>query len=482
MTEKQFINGKWVVSHSKKTFEQRNPADLSEVTGLWPKGEREDAGAAIDAAAAAYPSWKAVPAVKKADLFKKVLAEMDSRREDIARMITRENGKTLKDSRAEVQSAYREMEYQIGEGIRLQGRTHPTAQPGLFAYESREPLGVAAVISPWNFPFNVPGRKTTPALMAGNTVVFKPASLTPGVGKLFTELIAAAGFPPGVFNMVVGGGSSVGGELSSAAEIKAVSFTGSTEVGRRIHRRASEHMIRTQLEMGGKNAIVVLKDADIDKAAESAVTAAFACSGQWCTSTSRAVIERSIRKDFIDRVLSLVKEMKVGNGLDESVDMGPVCGTEQHTGISEYLEIGRAEGADCLIGGSALSDGEYGEGCFIAPTVFENVTPDMRIAREEIFGPVLSILTAEDFDDALQLANTVPYGLSSSVYTEDLEKALTFVEGIESGLTHVNMITAYKEPAFSFGGVKDSGFGVPEAGKTGIEFFTEHKVAYIKYR
>jgi aldehyde dehydrogenase (NAD+) len=482
MTEKQFINGKWRASQSKMTFEQRNPADLREVTAVWPKGGREDARSAIDAAAAAFPEWKSVPAVKKADLFKKVLAEMDARREEIAKMITLENGKTLKDSRAEVQSAYREMEYQIGEGLRLEGRMHPTARPGIFAYESREPLGVAAVISPWNFPFNVPGRKSTPALMAGNTVVFKPASLTPGVGKLFTELFEAAGFPPGVFNMVVGGGSSVGEVFTSAPEIQAVSFTGSTEVGRRIHRIASEHMIRTQLEMGGKNAIVVLKDADLDAASESAVTAAYACSGQWCTSTSRAIVESSIRPDFIDRVMSLVEKMKVGNGSDESVTMGPVCGTEQLESISEYLTIGREEGADCLAGGMRLSDDGLEEGCFIAPTVFDKVTPDMRIAAEEIFGPVLSILTAEDFDNALQLANAVPYGLSSSVYTEDLEKALTFVEGIEAGLTHVNMITAYKEPEFSFGGIKDSGFGIPEAGKTGIEFFTEHKVAYIKYR
>ena len=480
--EQQYIGARWVESRGQKGFEHRNPARLSEVTGHWPAGDRGDATDAIAAAAAAYPTWKRTPAIKRADLFTKVLAAMDRRRDEIARIITLENGKTLKDSAAEVQSAYREMEYQVGEGLRIGGRTKPTAQEGVFAYETRDPLGVVAVISPWNFPFNVPGRKATPALMAGNTVVFKPASLTPGVGKIFTELFDEAGFPPGVINMVVGGGSTVGHELSTAPAIRAISFTGSTEVGRRIHLTAAERMIRTQLEMGGKNALVVLADADLDEAAESAVTAAYACSGQWCTSTSRVVVEESVRDALTERILSRVESIRVGDGAADDVTMGPLCGTDQLASVGAYLEIGVAEGARAIAGGTRLSDGSFSDGCFIAPTVFDRVRSDMRIAQEEIFGPVLSILSAADFDDAVRIANDVAFGLSSSIYTRDLERAMSFVERVESGLTHVNMISAYKEPAFTFGGVKDSGFGVPEAGESGIEFFTEHKVAYIRYR
>ncbi len=482
MTERQYINGAWIQSHGREVFEQRNPARLSEVTGVWPQGDIHDARAAIDAAGAAYPQWKALPAIRRADLLRAVLAAMDRRREEIARIITAENGKPMKDSRAEVQSAYREMEFQIGEGVRLSGVTRPTARPGVFAYEKREPLGVVSVIAPWNFPFNVPGRKATPALMAGNTVVFKPASLTPRVGKVFVELFDEAGVPPGVINMVVGPGSTVGAEFTSSPHIRAVSFTGSTEVGRRIHRTAAQGMIRTQLEMGGKNAIVVLADADLGAAAESAARAAYACTGQWCTSTSRAIVDRSVLPQFLDRLTSIVRAMKTGDGADETTDMGPLCGTEQLETVSEYLRIGADEGARLVAGGTRLTGADFDDGCFIAPTIFDSVRPGMRIAQEEIFGPVLAVLEAADYDEAVRLANDVPFGLTSSVYTNDLEQAMSFIDRIEAGIVHVNMLTAYKEPAFTFGGVKDSGFGIPEAGSNGIEFFTEHKVAYIRYR
>lgn len=343
-------------------------------------------------------------------------------------------------------------------------------------------MGVVSVICPWNYPFSVPSRKVTPALMAGNTVVFKPAGLTPGVGRAFVALFEEAGFPPGVINMVVGGGSTVGAEFTSAKEIRAISFTGSTEVGQSIHRVAAETMKRTQLEMGGKNAIVVLKDADLEAAAESAIVSAYACAGQWCTATSRAVVESSVAAEFKDRIRDLAAAMTVGDGFDESVSMGPVCGVDQLETVLSYVFIGKKEQARILAGGNQVTDGDLAKGCFVAPTIFDEVTPEMTIAQEEIFGPVLSVLTVGDFEEAVSVANAVHFGLSASVYTKDLEKALTFAEQIEVGLAHVNELTAYKEPAFSFGGVKDSGFGVPEAGRTGIEFFTEHKTTYVKYR
>ncbi len=392
MRNKQFINGKWVESTAEAGFEQRNPADLDEITGLWPQGGREDARAAIEAAQAASAPWRALQPFRRAELFTKLLAVLQRRAEEIALLLTRENGKTLRESRGEVQSGFREMEYQVQEGVRIGGRMRPTMRDGVLAYECREPLGVVAVISPWNFPFNVPCRKVTPALMAGNTCVFKPSSLTPGVGRIFTELFEEAEFPAGVINMVVGAGSTLGHELTSAPEVRAISFTGSTEVGRRIHRVAAEGMIRTQLEMGGKNPMVVLADADIDDAAAAAVEAAYACAGQWCTSTSRVIVERTVAEDFLPRVLARVAAMRLGRGTDEGVAMGPVCGTEQLETVLRYVEIGKKEGARLCVGGSRVKEAPLARGCFVQPAVFAGVKPQMRIAREEIFGPVLSVM------------------------------------------------------------------------------------------
>ncbi len=481
MSVEQFIDGRWQKPGGGASFETRNPSNLSQVTGEWPAGNRTDADAAIAAAEAAYGTWRRKTVHERADLFARVIAAMDRRREEIARQITIENGKTLKDSHAEIQSAYREMQYQVAEGVRLAGRMQPSARPGVFAYETRVPLGVVAVISPWNFPFNVPCRKITPALMAGNTCVFKPASLTPGVGRLFVELFEEAGFPAGVVNMVIGGGSTVGAALTESSAIRAVSFTGSTEVGTGIHRAAADKLIRTQLEMGGKNAVVVLEDADLDAAAEATVLAAYACAGQWCTSTSRAVVCADVYDRFVSLVLERCSSVTVGDGLAPETVMGPVCGAEQFETVQSYLELGRSEGARLIAGTIPEAGSTDPTRCLIEPAVFADVTPSMRIAQEEIFGPVLSVLKVSDFDEALRIANDVPFGLSSSIYTRDLPKAMRFVNEIETGVTHVNMMTAYKEPGFAFGGVKQSGAGVPEAGSSGIAFFTEHKTVYIDH-
>ena len=374
------------------------------------------------------------------------------------------------------------MEYQIYEGLRLIGETVPSAHEGVFAYSLRVPLGVAAVISPWNFPLNVLGRKLTPALMAGNCCVMKPASLTPKTALKFMELFIEADLPTGVLNFITGGGSAIGNALISHPAVRAISFTGSTEVGRAIHERASKHMVKTQMEMGGKNPLVVLEDADIAEAAAAAARAAFACAGQWCTSTSRAIVVGRAYEPFMEALLRIVSGYVVGNGMAEGVTMGPVCGTEQLKNILRYIELGAREGANLAVGGHRLTGTGFDRGCFIEPTVFTEVTPEMTIAREEIFGPVLSVMRAGSFDEAVKIANSVDFGLASSVYTNDLSRALGFVERTQAGLVHVNLMTALKEPQLSFGGVGASGIGLPESGHTGLEFFTEHKVAYIKYR
>ena len=481
-TFQNYIDGQWAGSSDGKTFEQRNPANLEDVTGLWPASTRDDARRAIAAAQKAFPDWARLSPLKRADYLKAALEAMKRRRDELAEVLTRENGKTIAESKIEIDAAIKEMEFQIHEGVRLGGQTVASAFEGVFAYSVRQPLGVVSIISPWNFPFNVPGRKGTPALMAGNTVVFKPASLTPQTGLKFVELFIEAGLPPGVLNFITGGGSTVGDEMITHPAIKAISFTGSTAVGRSIHQKAAQIMARTQLEMGGKNPLVVLEDADLELAAKSAVTGAYACAGQWCTSTSRVVVVKRIAAEFIERVRSLASALVVGDGRDSKTTMGPVCGTEQLKGILNYIEIGKREGARLLLGGNRLTGPAYDKGCFIAPTLFADVTPSMTIAREEIFGPVLSILEAADFEQAIEIANGVEFGLASSIYTSDLGKAFTFLERTEVGLTHVNLVTALKEPQLSFGGIKASGYGIPEAGKTGIEFFTEHKVAYVKYR
>ncbi|MHC4122543.1 MAG: aldehyde dehydrogenase family protein [Planctomycetota bacterium] len=479
---KNYIDGQWIDSFDGKTFEQRNPANLDEVTGIWPSSSKHNAQKAIAAAQAAFPKWSKLSAHQRAEYFKTVLDGMKKRKTEFAEVLTKENGKTLKESEAEINSAIKEMEFQINEGIRLSGETVSTSIDGIFAYSTRQPLGVVSIISPWNFPFNVPGRKLTPALMAGNTCVFKPASLTPQTGQKFVELFIEADFPNGVINFITGSGATVGEEMITNPAIKAISFTGSTDVGRRINQKAAQIMARTQLEMGGKNPIIVLEDANLEEAVKATVIAAYACAGQWCTSTSRAIVAEKIISEFTERVVNKAKQIVVGNGLDETTTMGPVCGSSQLESILKYIEIGKQEGAKLLLGGNRITGEKYDKGCFIEPTVFTDVKGDMKIAQEEIFGPVLSIMEVADLEEAIETANKVDFGLSSSIYTSNLQKAFTFLEQTEVGLAHVNLMTALKEPQLTFGGIKASGFGIPEAGKTGVEFFTEHKVVYVKYR
>lgn len=479
---RNYIGGEWRSAASGRTFEQRNPAWLHEVTGTFADSSGADVDLAVAAAQAAFPAWRALSPQKRKAYLDRALAALIARRDEIAAVITRENGKALREARAEVDSAIREMDYQIAEGVRLCGETVPVDVGGTLAYSTREALGPAAIVTPWNFPFNVPVRKITPALMGGNTVVLKPASLTPRAGIEFTKLLADAGLPPGVVNCVTGAGSAVGAALVADPRIKAVSFTGSTAVGKSIQLQAARNLTPTQLELGGKNPAIVLPDADLDAAVAEIVKGAFTCAGQWCTSTSRVIVLEEIAAEVTERLVAAARAIAVRDGMNEDCGMGPVCGVKQKADILEYVAKGRAEGARLLTGGTALDGEDYDHGCFIAPAVFDRVTPDMTIAREEIFGPVLVVIAVRDFDEAVEVANGVAYGLSSSIFTNDLKRALTYMERAEVGLAHVNLMTALREPQLPFGGVKESGAGLPEAGSSGIEFFTHHKVCYVKYR
>lgn len=476
-----YINGNWVNSRSGKTFPDINPADNTRIIGHFQQSTKEDVTEAIDVARKAFISWRKLSFPERAEFFYKAVSLIKEKKNELAEILTQEQGKTLAESHKEIQSGIKEMEYQAGLGRKLFAKITPSEKEDILCYTIREPLGVVAIISPWNFPFNVPCRKITPALIAGNTVVFKPASFTPLIGLKFVEILNEAGIPEGVLNFITGSGSSLGDELITNPSIKAISFTGSTAVGLKINEKAIATRAKVQLEMGGKNPALILEDADLELAADEVSFAAFSCSGQWCTSTSRAIIMESIKDRFIGLLLERVKKIKLGDGLKSGITMGPLAGESQLKTVMDYIELGKKEGASIIIGGRHLTDSPYDKGYFIEPTVFTDVKPEMRIAQEEIFGPVLSIITVKSFEEGIKIANNIKYGLSSSIYTNDMAKALKFIKETEAGLTHVNLPTAYKEPQLPFGGIKASGVGLPEAGETGIEFFTEHKTVYINY-
>jgi alpha-ketoglutaric semialdehyde dehydrogenase len=481
-TFQNYIGGCWCDSTGGRTFDDINPADTEEVVARLQQSTADDVQRAVAAASAAFPAWRATPPAKRAEFLQRALAKMLERCDEFARDLTLENGKTLAESKAEIISAAKEMAFQIAEGARLGGRVVASEQDGVFCFSTRQPLGVVGVITPWNFPFNVVCRKAVPALMAGNSVVFKPASFTPLTGVHYTQLFAEAGLPAGVFNLVTGQGAAIGDTLVEHPLVRAISFTGSTAVGRAIERKAIAHGAKAQMEMGGKNPAIVLDDADLDQAAAAILLAAYACAGQWCTSTSRVIVAESVAHDLTERLVEGAKRIVVGNGLDAKTTMGPVAGPSQLRTVLEYIEIGRSEGATLRLGGGRHTADGCQRGTFVAPTIFTDVHPAMRIAQEEIFGPVLSILVARDFDQAVDIANGVPYGLSSSLFTRDLRSAMSFIERTHVGLTHVNMPTGYKEASLEFGGVKESGAGLPESGVAALEFFTDHKVAYVKFR
>ncbi|MBI3661451.1 MAG: aldehyde dehydrogenase family protein [Acidobacteria bacterium] len=476
---RNFINGKWVESKATRTSERRNPANLDEVVGLVPLSSREETREAIAAAKAAFAAWRDTPAPVRGRVIARAALIMEQQKDELARILTREEGKTLKDSLGEVLKSVNILEFMAGESRRIGGETVPSELPKNFAYTIKQPLGVVAAITPWNFPVSIPVWKMAPALVAGNTVVFKPATLTVFTGAKVVEIFEQAGVPAGVLNMVVGSGSEVGDELLQHPDVKAVSFTGSNEVGSELYAQGARKMKKCQCEMGGKNPIVILADADLPLAVESTVFGAFASTGQRCTATSRVVIEEKVADQFVAMLVERTKKLKTGNGLEPGVDMGPAVDESQMKTDLHYIEVGKKE-AKLLLGGERLSGPGY-NGYYIAPTIFDHVKWDSTIAQDEVFGPVLSVIRVKDFDEALRVANSVRYGLSSSLYSNDAAKIFEFIDKIETGITHVNSPTVGGEAQLPFGGMKATGVGLREMGRVAIDFYTELKTVYIDY-
>ena len=477
---RNFINGQWVASRSGRVFERRNPADQDEIVAVVPLSTREEAREAIAAAKSAFPAWRDTPAPVRGKIVARAAAILEARKEEVARLLTREEGKTLKDSLGEVTRSVNILEFTAGEARRMGGETVPSEMPRNFAYTFKQPLGVVGAITPWNFPVAIPVWKAGPALVTGNTMVFKPAEVTPLTAAIIVEIFAEAGTPPGVLNMILGAGEEVGDELVEHDDVRALSFTGSNAIGGAIYAAGARKMKKCQCEMGGKNPVVVLRDADLDLAVESTVVGAFGSSGQRCTATSRVVVEDAVADRFVDALAARARQCKAGNGLDSSVDLGPLVDEKQLETVLRYLAIGKKE-AKLIAGGERLKGGDLDRGLFVAATVFDHVPWDSVIAQEEIFGPVISVIRVSDFEEALRVANSVKYGLSSSIYTNDARKIFEFIERIESGMTHVNLPTIASEAHLPFGGVKATGIGLREMGRVAIDFYTELKTVYIDY-
>ena len=475
-TFKNFVNGKWTASRDGATFEDENPALRGSNIALFPSSTPDDVREALDAADNAYRSWKRTPLAERQNYIAEFLHLLKGAREELARIVTLENGKTIKESRAEVDSALVEGSYHLNQVAAFAGHSGPGSFRDISTWVQYQPLGIAGIISPWNFPMNVMNRKALPALLTGNTVVFKPASFTPWSGVFMAQLLERAGLPAGVFNCVTGLGSRIGNVIVEDPRVRAISFTGSTEVGKKIQVKCAANLTRTQLELGGKNALIVMDDADIGEAVAAAATAGFSNGGQWCTSTSRILLHKGVAKTFLDTLTARCAKMNVGDGLSESTDMGPVAGPDQFRDISKAIEQAKSDGATMVAGAEAVDP----KGYFIRPTVFTNVKTSMPIFKDEIFGPVIAVCEFSSLDEAIELANNSIYGLSSAIFTKNLANAKKYVDGIEAGLAHVNIHTGYKEPSMPFGGVKQSGAGLPENSQTGLEFFVDQKAVYVK--
>ncbi|GIP34330.1 aldehyde dehydrogenase family protein [Paenibacillus sp. J2TS4] len=475
-----YIGGEWVDAASGDTFVSVNPVNTTEVLGEFAKSDETDVTAAVEAAAKAFPEWRSTPAPVRGQIFFKAVQKLEERADEFTTELARESGKTLAEARGEVNRSIAAMRILAGESTRLCGQTIPSQTPGVFAYTTLEPVGVVALIAPWNFPLGIAAWKITPALIAGNTAVFKPASNTPLISVMFIQLLEECGLPKGVLNMITGPGGPAGRVLSTHPQVKALSFTGSTEVGTALGKIVCERGARMQAEMGGKNPFVILADADLDLAVDHIIFGGFGECGQRCTATSRVIVERSVAEALTDKLVSKAKQITVGNPLDAETTMGAVVDVGQVKTFEHYVAIGKQEGAKLLLGGNRLTEGEYANGYFVEPTIFTDVTPEMTIAQEEIFGPVVSIMVVDSFEQALEWSNHVPFGLSSTIYTNDLRKAQAYIDGIEAGVTHVNLPSTYSESQFPFGGIKQTSLGPREQGKSAIEFYVELKTVYMK--
>jgi aldehyde dehydrogenase (NAD+) len=480
-TYHNFIDGAWVPSVSGDHFENRNPADDRDLIGVFQKSGRRDVSNAIDAARRAYAQWRLFPAPRRAELLFRAAQLIADRKDTLARDMTREMGKVLDETRGDVQEAIDMTFFMAGEGRRLYGQTVPSELRDKFAMSMRQPLGVSSVITPWNFPMAIPSWKITPALVCGNTVVFKPATLTPLSAVHFVKILEEAGIPRGVVNLVTGGGDEVGDALTVADDVRVVSFTGSTAVGQIVSQKAAPSFKKVHLEMGGKNVIIVMDDANLELAVEGCVWGGFGTSGQRCTAASRVVVHEQVYKAFLDRFTSRASRLRVGNGLDPKVDMGPVVSRGQLETVVKYVNIGRQEGARLACGGHALTSGDYAHGYFHEPTIFADVAPGMRIAQEEIFGPVVSVIPCRSFDEAIEIGNGVQYGLSASIYTRDVNQAFAAMRDLYTGIFYVNAPTIGAEVHLPFGGTKATGNGHREAGTAALDVFSEWKSVYVDF-
>ncbi len=478
---RNYVDGKWIDAAAGKTFPDRNPADLDDVVGEFPASGPEDVDLAVAAAKKAFGSWSRTPAPKRGEIIYRVGQILIERKEEIARAMTREMGKVLKETLGDVQEGIDTAFVHAGEGRRLHGFSAPSELADKSGWTVRVPVGVAGLITPWNFPLAIPTWKSFPALVAGNTVVIKPASDTPHCVNLLAEVLEKAGLPPGVFNVVHGGGGSVGAAIVNHPETRVISFTGSSEVGRGIAQAAGARLKRVSLELGGKNAQIVMDDADLDLALEGVLWGAFGTSGQRCTATSRLILHAKVYDEFLEALVNRARGLRLGNGLEENVDVGPLVNRGQVEKVHEYVEIGEKEGAEVLCGGEPATEGGLKKGCFYRPTIFDGVRAGMRIAREEIFGPVLSVLRCRDLEDAIGLLNGVDYGLSSSIYTRDVNNAFFAMREIESGIVYVNAPTIGAECHFPFGGVKQTGNGHREGAHPIYDVFTEWKTIYVDF-
>ena len=482
MTElfRNFVDGKWIESESGKSFERHNPA-TGELVATYTSSTAKDVQAAVDAATKAFQSWRLVPAPKCGEILYRVGQIMLAKKEQFAREMTEEMGKVISEARGDVQEAIDMAFYMAGEGRRMYGQTTPSELPDKWNMSVRKPIGVAGIVTPWNFPMAIPSWKIFPAVVAGNTLVFKPASMTARSAVRFVEILTEAGIPEGVVNLVIGGGAEVGDAIINHPGIPLISFTGSTETGIAVATAAAKLNKRVSLEMGGKNAVIVMEDADLDLATNGILWSAFGTSGQRCTAASRVIAHKSVQAELVERLVGRAQTMKLGDGLDESVDVGPVVSASQLNSINGYVDIGQKEGARLATGGRVLTEGSLGHGHFHEPTIFDNATADMRVAQEEIFGPVTTVVPVGSLDEAISVVNGVKYGLSASIFTADVNAAFRAMRDIFTGILYVNAGTTGAEIHLPFGGTKATGNGHREAGTATLDFFTEWQSIYVDY-
>ncbi len=477
-----YIGGEWVASASGEWFENTNPADTRDVVGRFPVSTREDVSAAVGAAKNAADRWRRLPAPRRAEILFRLGEILIRDKERYAREMTREMGKVLKETGGDVQEAIDCTYYTAGEGRRLHGFTTPAEMPDKFAMCVRQPVGVCGLITPWNFPMAIPSWKLIPALVCGNTVVIKPAEDTPLSTYNLVKACEEAGVPAGVVNLVTGYGETAGAAIVESPSVRLISFTGSTETGRVVASACADRNAICSLEMGGKNVIMVMEDADLDLAVEGAVWGAFGTSGQRCTASSRIVVHRKVYKRFTQMLVERARGLRVGNGLDEKTEVGPVINADAVHKILGYIEVGqREDGAKLACGGNRLTNGEHADGYFIEPTVFVDAAPQMRIAQEEIFGPVTTVIPANSLEEAVEIGNGVRYGLSASIYTRDVNRAFRAMQEMYTGIFYVNSSTIGAEVHLPFGGTKATGNGHREAGTQVLDIFTEWKSVYVDY-